>query len=120
MTLENTLNNFATYNYNWVFGVLSPRQVPYPESYENGPAVPIIKSGGFPDKPVTTLIEDATNTNVEFFIDNVITDYLVAPNPGTSFSNAIQLEFTVTEPQSVGLFFQTFLVLFPNTLRIHL
>ena len=107
MPLENTLNNFATYNYNWVFGVLSPRQVPYPESYENGPAVPIIKSGGFPDKPVTTLIEDATNTNVEFFIDNVITDYLVAPNPGTSFSNAIQLEFTVTEPQSVGLFFQT-------------
>lgn len=107
MTLENTLNNLATYNYNWVFGVLSPQQVPYPESYENGPAVPIIKSGGFPDKPVTTLIEDATNTNVEFFIDNVITDYLVAPNPGTSFSNAIKIEFTVTEPQSVGLFFQS-------------
>lgn len=107
MTLENTLNNLATYNYNWVFGVLSPRQVPFPESYENGPAVPIIKSGGFPDKPVTTLIEDATKTNVEFFIDNVITDYLVAPNPGTSFSNAIKIEFTVTEPQSVGLFFQS-------------
>ena len=107
MPLENTLNNFATYNYNWVFGVLSPRQVPYPESYENGPAVPIIKSGGFPDKAVTTLIEDATDTNVEFFIDNVITEYLVAPNPGTSFSNAIQIEFTVTEPQSVGLFFQS-------------
>ncbi|MDB4331066.1 hypothetical protein N9993_00815 [bacterium] len=107
MPLENTLNNFATYNYNWVFGVLSPRQVPYPESYENGPAVPIIKSGGFPDKAVTTLIEDATKTNVEFFIDNVITEYLVAPNPGTSFSNAIQIEFTVTEPQSVGLFFQS-------------
>ena len=107
MTLENTLNNLATYNYNWVFGVLSPQQVPYPESYENGPAVPIIKSGGFPDKPVTTLIEDATKTNVEFFIDNVISEYLVAPNPGTSFSNAIQIEFTVTEPQSVGLFFQS-------------
>jgi hypothetical protein len=107
MTLENTLNNLATYNYNWVFGVLSPQQVPYPESYENGPAVPIIKSGGFSDKAVTTLIEDATNTNVEFFIDNVITDYLVTPNPGTSFSNAIKLEFTVTEPQSVGLFFQS-------------
>lgn len=107
MTLENTLNNFATYNYNWVFGVCSPRQVAFPESYENGPAVPIIKSGGFPDKTVTTLIEDATDTNVEFFIDNVITEYLVAPNPGTSFSNAIQIEFTVTEPQSVGLFFQT-------------
>lgn len=107
MPLENTLNNLATYNYNWVFGVLSPRQVPFPESYENGPAVPIIKSGGFPDKPVTTLIEDATKTNVEFFIDNVITDYLVAPNPGTSFSNAIKIEFTVTEPQSVGLFFQS-------------
>ena len=107
MPLENTLNNLATYNYNWVFGVLSPRQVPFPESYENGPAVPIIKSGGFPDKPVTTLIEDATKTNVEFFIDNVITEYLVAPNPGTSFSNAIQIEFTITEPQSVGLFFQS-------------
>ena len=107
MALENPLNNFATFNYNWVFGVLSPQQVAYPSLYENGPAVPIIKSGGFPDKTVTTLIEDATESNVEFFIDNVIVDYLVTPNPGTSFSNAIKLEFTVTEPQSVGLFFQS-------------
>jgi len=68
MPLENTLNNFATYNYNWVFGVLSPRQVPYPESYENGPAVPIIKSGGFPDKAVTTLIEMQPKLMLNFLL----------------------------------------------------
>ena len=107
MTLQNPLNSFATYNYNFEFGVLNARQANGEQSYANGAAVTIIKSGGFADKSVTTAIEDDTGTNVEFFIDNVNATYLPTANPGTSFSNAIQIDFQVIEPGSVGLFFQT-------------
>ena len=107
MTLQNPLNSFATYNYNFEFGVLNARQANGEQSYTNGAAVTIIKSGGFADKSVTTAIEDDTGTNVEFFIDNVNATYLPTANPGTSFSNAIQIDFQVIEPGSVGLFFQT-------------
>ena len=107
MALENPLNSFATYNYNFEFGVLNARQANGEQSYENGAAVTIIKSGGFSDKSVTTAIEDDTGTNVEFFIDNVNASYLPTANPGTSFSNAIQIDFQVIEPGSVGLFFQS-------------
>ena len=106
MALENPLNSFATYNYAFEFGVLNARQANGEQSYTNGAAVTIIKSGGFADKSVTTAIEDDTGTNVEFFIDNVNATYLPTANPGTSFSNAIQIDFQVIEPGSVGLFFQ--------------
>lgn len=107
MTLQNPLNSFATYNYNFEFGVLNARQANGDQSFINGAAVTIIKSGGFANKSVTTAIEDDTGTNVEFFIDNVNATYLPTANPGTSFSNAIQIDFQVIEPGSVGLFFQS-------------
>jgi len=107
MALENPLNSFATYNYNFEFGVLNARQANGEQSYKDGAAVTIIKSGGFSDKSITTAIEDDTGTNVEFFIDNVNASYLPTANPGTSFSNAIQIDFQVIEPGSVGLFFQS-------------
>ena len=105
--LENPLSKFATYNYRWSLGVLSENQVTNPALYRNGPALKIIQSGGFPDKRVTTAIEDATGTNVEFFIENVQSKYAVTHNPGTGHTNAYSLTFEVKEPQSVGLFFQS-------------
>jgi len=105
--LENPLSQFGTYNYRWSLGVLSANQVTNPALYSNGPALKIIQSGGFPDKTVTTAIEDATGTNVEFFIENVQSKYAVTHNPGTGHSNAYSLTFEVKEPHSVGLFFQS-------------
>jgi hypothetical protein len=106
--INNPLHKYTSYNYRWKFGLLSPGSIDNPEGYrENGPDVTIIQSGGTPDKSVTTFSEDALGVNVEYFIDDFRSEYLVVPNPGTSFSNAISFEFKIYEPYSVGLFFQT-------------
>lgn len=104
----NPLNSFRTYNYRWSMGVLTARELANPMSYKtNGGSLIFIRSGGLPEKQITTFIEDELGINVEFFIDEVEFTSLISPNPGTSTSNAIQLEFTVIEPYSIGLFFQT-------------
>lgn len=107
MALENPLHKFSTFNYNFVFGVCSARQANNPQQYREAPSFPIIVSGGHTNKTIKTYIEQQTDTNVEYFIDNVEINYLVNPNPGTSFSKGIKINFTVTEPGSVGLFFQS-------------
>lgn len=104
----NPLAKFASYNYRYKLGVVSPDKVNNPELYiENGPDVTIIASGGAAGKNVTTFAEEQLGVNVEFFIDDFSSEYLVVPNQATSVSNQIQFEFKVTEPLSVGLFFQT-------------
>lgn len=106
--INNPLHKYTSYNYRWRFGVLGPGAIANPEGYrENGPDVTIIQTGGTPEKTVTTYSEDALGVNVEYFIDDFRSEYLVVPNPGTSFSNAISFEFKIYEPYSVGLFFQT-------------
>jgi len=106
--LENPLHKYTSYNYRWKFGLIGPANIHNPEVYrENGPDLTIIQSGGFPDKTLKTFSEETLGVNVEYFIDDFNSSYLVVPNPGTSFSNAIQMDFKVYEPLSVGLFFQT-------------
>lgn len=106
--LENPLHKYTSYNYRWKFGLIGPTNIHNPEVYrQNGPDLTIIQSGGFPDKTLKTYSEEALGVNVEYFIDDFNSSYLVVPNPGTSFSNAIQMDFKVYEPLSVGLFFQT-------------
>lgn len=106
--LENPLHKYASYNYRWKFGLIGPANIHNPSVYRsNGPDLTIIQSGGFPDKSLKTYSEEALGVNVEYFIDDFNSNYLVVPNPGTSFSNAITLDFKVYEPLSVGLFFQT-------------
>jgi hypothetical protein len=106
--VNNPLHKYTSYNYRWKFGILAPGAIDNPEGYrENGPDVTIIQTGGTPDKSVTTFSEEAIGVNVEYFIDDFRSEYLVVPNPGTSFSNAISFEFKIYEPYSVGLFFQT-------------
>ena len=104
----NPLNSYRTYNYRWSMGVLTSAELANPMSYkDNGGSLVFIRSGGLPNKNVTTFIEDELGINVEFFIDELEYSSLVSFNPGTSTSNAVQFEFTVIEPYSIGLFFQT-------------
>lgn len=106
--INNPLHKYASYNYRWRFGILGPGSIDNPEGYrENGPDITIIQSGGAEDKTITTYAEQRLGVNVEYYIDDFTSEYLVVPNPGTSFSNAIKFEFKVYEPLSVGLFFQT-------------
>lgn len=106
--IPNELKKYRSFNYRWSFGPLSPSELNNPSSYRtSGGNLPILRSGGLPDKPVTTAIEDGLGLNLEFFIDDVVIDSLVATNPGTGPTSATSFEFTVTEPYSVGLFFQS-------------
>lgn len=105
---RNDLSKFRSYNYRWTFGPILASEVNDPQSYKSsGGNLPIIRTGGLPNKPVTTAIEDQLGLNLEFFIDDVTIESLVTHNPGTGPTTALTFEFTVHEPSSVGLFFQS-------------
>tara|TARA_R110000868_G_scaffold102091_1_gene281138 strand:- start:93302 stop:95716 length:2415 start_codon:yes stop_codon:yes gene_type:complete len=109
--LKNELSKFATHNYRWTFSALAAGEYNNPSSYrDTGGSYPIIRSGGLPDKPVTTFIEDTLKINVEYYIDNVSVEYLATPTPGTGVTSATQISFSVTEPYSIGLFFQSLVI----------
>lgn len=101
----NVLNQFVSYNYIWSLDVASNDEVrtgAYRESKGS-----ILRSGGSQNKLITTASEDVIGANVEYFIDNVNVEYLVSPNPLTGVTNSTKIDFTVTEPYSIGLFLQT-------------
>jgi hypothetical protein len=107
--VPNPLNKYRSFNYRWGLSAVAPGEVNNPLSYKsNGGNFPIIRSGGLADKPSTvkTFVEESLGLNLEFFIDNVTIDSLISPNPGTGVATVTQFSFTVTEPYSVGLFFQ--------------
>jgi hypothetical protein len=108
MILENPLSKYASYNYRWKFGIVSPETLHNPALYRSkGPDKVIVQTGGSPNKDVTTFAEDALGVNVEYFLDDFDGQYLVTPNPKSSNSNSIQMSFKIYEPISVGLFFQS-------------
>lgn len=105
-TINNPLHRFVSYNYKWRLAALTQ------EEYNTGninfdSGIGIIETGGFKNKQSFTAVEQALGVSVEFFIDDVEMEFLHQPNTGTGFSNVLQFDFTVTEPYSVGLFFQT-------------
>ena len=107
--LENKLSKFASYNYVFTFGPLTNTEINYPDNTyrANGPSIVILKSGGTQDSQVRTYYEKELGITTEYFIDNVQIDSIIAPTPQTKQTNATNLNFTVTEPYSMGLFLQT-------------
>ena len=109
--LKNPLHQFSSYNYRWSFGVIAAGELQNPNTYKDtGGNLVIIRSGGLPDKPVKTELEKKLGINLEFFIDDVTIESLISPNPTTGVSSAVKIDFTVTEPYSIGLFFQSLVV----------
>lgn len=107
--IQNPLNRFSTYNYIWKLGVATPDDLLETSGYSyRNKSNFIVKSGGVGDtKTVTTLDEDARSINVEYFIDDVVIDSIVSPNPFSGITFATNVEFKVTEPYSISLFLQT-------------
>jgi len=107
--LENKLSKFSSYNYIFTFGPLTNREINTPDATyrKNGPSIVIMKSGGTADSQVRTFYEKELGITTEYFIDNVSIDTIVAPTPQTKQTNATSLNFTVTEPYSMGLFLQS-------------
>lgn len=102
----NPLEQFASYNYVFTLSCLSDFELAFPDlTYRRrDPAVVILRSGGGPTPGSATLYE--SSGKVEYFIDDVEIETIIAGNPGTRSTNATSLSFKVTEPYSMGLFLQ--------------
>ena len=100
---RNELDQFASYTYIFTLSCLTNLELNFPLSYRTvGPLIQIIKSGGTGGKKIPTIYE--TDGQVEFFIDDVSIECFVAPNSKTRHSNAMLVNFKVTEPYSMGQF----------------
>ena len=111
---ENVLKRFASFNYNITLACLSTNELNFPEStYRNGgtPEVTVIRSGGQGANTTKALIADETSTaKLEYFIDEVEMQAIIAPTTQTRTSNATSFSFKVNEPYSMGLFLQSMMV----------
>lgn len=56
---------------------------------------------------VSTYIDKSVDTNLEFLIDNLEIDSVVAPTKRNKHTQSTNIRFQVTEPYSVGLFIST-------------
>lgn len=108
----NVLHNYASYNYVWTLSVLSPQDLNFPdESYRKGKLGPIIlkSASGKPNDRIATIYRSAANPSGKF--DYMIEDVRISGSIGmdktTGNTNATGISFTIIEPYSMGLFFQS-------------
>jgi hypothetical protein len=111
----NELSQFASYDCLWTLSVLSSNAINFPdETYRKGIYGPIlVKSGGtgsISDAQAVSLNNFKSESNpkgiYDAFIDNVKISGVIGFNRATGNTNATLLSFNITEPYSVGLFFQ--------------
>jgi hypothetical protein len=112
--LKNPLHEYASYNYIWTLSVLSPYDFNFPDlTYKKGVIHDIIiKSGsGNPDdRPELTpyAIKPSNPTGkYDFFIENARITGVIGLEKNTGNTNSTGLSFSVVEPYSIGLFFQS-------------
>jgi hypothetical protein len=107
--LANPLHKYASHNYVWTLSAMYPGEVNRPEEYLGTQGkLPIIISGGVGNrKTTTTQMEEDIDSNVEFFIDDVILDSTFTPTSQAPNVPIANLSFKVYEPYSLGLFLQT-------------
>lgn len=105
---KNVLEDFASVNHIFTFAALTGREVSQPKrtyrikDFEK----PILKSGGgLGNRKVQSAYEK--NGRIEYFIENVSIDSIIAPTNKTRTTNATLITFDVIEPYSMGLFLQT-------------
>tara|TARA_R110002074_G_scaffold387184_1_gene569216 strand:+ start:285 stop:3404 length:3120 start_codon:yes stop_codon:yes gene_type:complete len=109
MSLQpNPLNQFRLYNYRLSLSAVTKEEY-NSGNYLDSERLVIARSGGTPagSGNIQTYTEEQLGINVEYFIDDLNIEGLVIPNGGTGTSEATQMSFTISEPYSIGLFFQT-------------
>lgn len=110
--IQNQLEQYSSVNCVFTLGALSSYSINNPEiTYrQNGPDVTILRSGGggIDDNRVQTVYDAMGGEagNLEYFIDDVEIDAIVAPSRRSGISQATNISFTVHEPYSMGLFLQ--------------
>ena len=105
----NPLRDFASYNYVFTLGVLSPYEVNFPdETYRvRDPSVIICRSGGGLGNSKANIEYENRYGRTEYYIDDVNIDSIIGMNPKTGSSNATFTDFKIYEPYSMGLFLQS-------------
>ena len=106
--LGNKLREYNSYNYIISLGILSPKELNFPDEYvKNGLQRIICKSGGGQtDIKMQTQMEEDLGGHMEFFIDNVSIESAVAPNQNTGITLGTSVTFDIIEPYSMGQFLE--------------
>lgn len=108
---ENILKSYASYNYIVTLACLTVNEINFPDNTyrARSPQVTVLRSGGGAPGKATTAFE-SSNAQLEYFIDEIEMDTVIAPTTQTRTSNATISSFTVMEPYSMGLFLQTLMI----------
>ena len=108
---ENILKSYASYNYIVTLACLTVNEINFPDNTyrARSPEVTVLRSGGGAPGKATTAFE-SSNAQLEYFIDEIEMDTVIAPTTQTRTSNATISSFTVMEPYSMGLFLQTLMI----------
>lgn len=105
---QNQLSGYSTYNYVWTLAVLTETEVNTASYLGRDPSFVVVKSGGLTKMDsLRTQEESISGINVEYYIDDIEISSLYSPNPKSGVTSATSINFKITEPYSVGLFFQT-------------
>lgn len=108
---ENQLKAFASYNYVVTLACLTVNEINFPDSTYRirPPQVTVLKSGGGAGGKALTAYE-SQDAQLEYFIDEIDIEGIIAPTGRTRSTNATVMNFVVHEPYSMGLFLQTLMV----------
>lgn len=110
---SNELHDYASYNYIWTMSILTPEMVNFPDlTYRQGKLGKVIfkSASGDPDNRIA-LTNYASPANpsgkFDYFMENIRITGVTGLDKNTGNTNSTGLTFTVVEPYSVGLFFQS-------------
>ena len=105
LPIPNVLHGYATYNYIIGLGCLDPDSYNYPgSSYMAGIMPPLICKSASSDP--NNRIELAGGGKFDFFIDDLTIEGYSSFTQRSGNTNNTNIEFTVTEPYSMGMFMQ--------------
>ena len=102
LPMPNVLHDYASYDYVMTMGCLSAQEFNFPnESYIAGKYPPIIlkSANASPNDRIQTVAG-----KFDFYIDNITIVGQYGFEKATGNTNSTNIEFTVTEPYSMGMF----------------
>jgi hypothetical protein len=113
--LKNPLEKFISANYQISLGVLSNEELADPDNTyikDGEPLVMILRSGGgtrtLKERKALTAFERVdAGGRIEYFIEDLEINSVVAPNPQTRTASYNKFSFKVIEPYSMGQFLET-------------